>query len=144
MKKPDFTTQIAVNASPAEAMNRIARVDAWWAKNFKGSASKLHDRFTVDFGKTFVDFEVTVLVPGKKLVWTVTDCHLHWIEAKKEWLGNKICFELSPEGQNTRIVFTHLGLTPDAECFESCESGWTTHITQSLRDLINTGKGKPE
>jgi hypothetical protein len=29
------------------------------------------------------------------------------------------------------------------ECFDICSNAWTTYIQKSLRDLITTGKGKP-
>ena len=37
-------------------MEKISRVKLWWAKNFKGQASKLHDEFSVYFGDTVCKF----------------------------------------------------------------------------------------
>ena len=83
MTNKNFHRAITVNASAAAAMKKISQVNLWWAKNFKGSAEKLNDKFSVRFGETFVDFLISELVPNKKVVWKVTDCNLHWIKAKK-------------------------------------------------------------
>ena len=140
----DFHRVVMVKGSPEKAMAAINDVSGWWAKNVKGSSSALHDKFRVIFGKTWVDFEISEMIPAKKVVWTVLDCNLEWIEDKKEWKGNKVVFELAASGDSTRIDFTHIGLVPGAECYESCEVGWTKHLKKGLEQLVNTGKGEPE
>lgn len=140
----NFHRTMLVHVSAEEAMGKISQVNLWWARNFSGRAEKLNDRFTVRFGDTFVDFLITEYIPAKKVVWKVTDCNLHWIKAKKEWNGTEVVFEISAENAMSKISFTHVGLVPDVECYKDCETGWTGHITQSLADLINKGKGKPE
>jgi hypothetical protein len=112
MEKKNFHLTITVNASAEEAIKKINRVNSWWAKNFKGKAEKTGDAFTIRFGETFVDFEISELVPNKKVVWKVTDCNLHWINSKKEWNGTDVVFEISENGNTTQIDFTHIGLVP--------------------------------
>lgn len=143
-KKKDFHSAVTVNASATEVLKKISQVDLWWAKNFSGSAEKLNDQFTVRFGKTFVDFKISELVPGKKVVWKVLDCYLEWINDKKEWNGTEVVFELSSDKNKTKIDFTHVGLVPEVECYKDCEVGWTKHLTVGLAAFINEGKGKPE
>ena len=75
----DFNYRLTVKASAKEALKKIGQVDLWWAKKFKGKAHKLNYEFTVYFGDTFVDFRISEVIPGKKIVWLVTDCNLHWI-----------------------------------------------------------------
>ncbi len=144
MEKKDFHTTIIVNTSPEETIEKISRVNLWWAKNFRGSAEKLNDAFNVRFGETYVDFLISELVPNKKVVWKVIDCNLHWIKAKKEWVGTEVVFEVSSEKNGTKIDFTHIGLVPGVECYNDCEVGWKGHITGSLVNFINVGKGQPE
>ena len=144
MTKKNFHLSITVNASAEEAIKKINQVNKWWAKKVKGKSEKLNDKFTVDFGETFVDFQISELVPDKKVVWLVTDCNLHWIDNKKEWNGTQVVFEISPAKHKTQIDFTHIGLVPDAECYEDCKVGWTEHVTDSLVSFINEGKGKPQ
>ena len=144
MKNKNFHRTIIVNASPAEAMKKISQVNKWWAKKVKGKTEKLNDKFTVDFGKTYVDFHISELIPDKKVVWKVTDCNLDWINNKKEWNGNEVVFEISGKENVTQIDFTHIGLVPGVECYNDCEVGWNGHITNSLVKFINEGKGMPE
>ncbi len=140
----NFHRTITVKASSEEAMKKISQVNGWWAKNFSGSAEKLNDKFTVNFGETFADFEITELVPNKKVVWNVTDCNLHWIKAKKEWNNTEVVFEISSENNETKINFTHVGLVRGVECYDDCEVGWNGHFTKSLLKFINEGKGMPD
>jgi Activator of Hsp90 ATPase homolog 1-like protein len=144
MAKENFHLSITVNASAEEAIKKINQVNKWWAKKVRGNSENLNDEFTVDFSETFVDFRISALVPNKKVVWLVTDCNLHWIDNKKEWNGTKVVFELSSARDKTKIDFTHIGLVPDAECYDDCKVGWTEHITDSLVKFINEGKGKPQ
>jgi hypothetical protein len=144
MANKSFHTTIKVNASPEEAMKKINHVNKWWAKKVKGKTERLNDKFTVDFGTTWVDFQITELVPNKKVVWKVTDCNLEWIGNKKEWDGTTVVFEISENKPVTEIDFTHLGLTPSFECYEDCKAGWTEHVTESLVMFINEGKGMPQ
>jgi len=144
MENKNFHRAITVNASAEEALKKISQVNNWWAKKVKGKTEKLNDKFTVDFGETYVDFQISELVPNKKVVWKVTDCNLHWINNKKEWNGTEVVFELSEKKSGTQIDFTHIGLVPGVECYENCEVGWTEHITESLVKFINEGKGMPQ
>jgi len=144
LENKNFHKAIEVNASAPEAMKKISQVNLWWAKNFSGRAEKLNDKFTVRFGDTFVDFVISELVPNKKVVWKVSDCNLHWIEAKKEWNNTEVVFEISSENNKTTIDFTHLGLVPGVACYNDCDAGWTGHVTVSLVNFINEGKGQPE
>src|SRR5882724_8220145 len=115
MANKNFHKTIKINASPEEAMKKISQVNKWWAKKVKGKTEKLNDKFTADFGETFVDFQISELMPNKKVVWKVTDCNLHWIKAKKEWVGDEVVFEISKKKNSTQIDFTHIGLIPSAE-----------------------------
>jgi hypothetical protein len=140
----DFQKSFTVNANATETMHKIAQVNLWWAKNFKGKSTKFNDKFSVYFSDTWVNFKIAESVPGKKIVWLVTDCNLHWIENKKEWDGTEVVFELTEKEGRTKIDFSHRGLTPDCECYENCKPGWTHHLKNGLQKLINEGKGEPE
>ena len=145
--KQDFTYNFAVNASAKETMEAISQVNLWWAKKFKGEASKLNDEFSVYFGgpeDTFVNFKISEVIPGKKVVWLVTDCNLHWLSDKKEWNGTRVVWDINPLGNATEIVMTHIGLVPESECYDDCYAGWTGHIKGSLYKLLSEGAGQPE
>ena len=48
--------------------------------------------------------------------------------------------EIAAENNKTRLRFTHLGLDPNIECFDSCSNSWTQIIQKSLYSLVTTGK----
>ena len=142
-RSKDYNASIQANVSAKEAFERIARVKEWWAKNFKGKAEQLNDQFTVRFGETFVDFKITEAIPDKKIVWTVTDCNLHWIRAKKEWKNTQVVWEISAAKNGVQISMTHIGLRPEVECWDSCKPGWDEHVKGSLLNFMMKGKGMP-
>ena len=144
MKQQDFHCSIAAMVSPKEAFDSINQVSAWWAKNFEGSSQQSGDEFTVRFGPTFVQFKVAESLAGKKSVWEVIDCNLHWIEDKTEWTGTRIVWEVTPTADGgSKIDFTHVGLVPEAECYSTCEPGWNQHVKVSLLNLMTKKKGLP-
>jgi hypothetical protein len=78
------------------------------------------------------------------VIWQVTDCHLHWLKDKKEWKDMEIVWEVSTtENGLTRIDMTHVGLVPETECFNDCQTGWNDHIKNSLFRLLTEKKGTP-
>lgn len=144
MKNQDYNISITAKVTAEEAFKSINSVSKWWAKNFEGSAQKQDDIFTVRFGETFVTFKIAEVIAGKKIVWLVTDCNLHWLKDKKEWKGTKINWEVSTKNNSTQVSMTHIGLVPEIECYTACEKGWDQHIKQSLLKLMTEGTGYPE
>jgi len=139
----DYRSSIVANVTAEEAYEKIARINEWWAMNFEGSARNTDDTFTIHFGDTRVDFKITEAIPGKKSNLYVTDCWLPWLNDKTEWTGTEVVFELSQEGDSTKIDVTHVGLTPDIECYNGCKQGWDHFIKLSLLKFLNEGQGMP-
>ncbi len=83
------------------------------------------------------------VIPGKKVVWLITDSKLNFLKDKNEWTNTKISFDISEEGDKTQLRFTHIGLIPRIECYRDCSNAWSYYVN-SLRNLITTGKGKAE
>jgi hypothetical protein len=143
MKEENFTCEISANMPAINVQDNISRVNQWWAKVFEGSAKKVNDVFTVRFGQTFVTFKLTEFIAGKKTVWHVTDCYLPFQNDKTEWNNTDVVFEISQKNNSSHIKFTHAGLVPTVECYNTCVKGWTEHIKGSLNKLLNVGKGDP-
>ena len=145
MKKQDYMASILVKSSANNAFQSINDVAAWWTENIEGSCENLNDVLIIHFGQeSFVTMKIVESVPDKKIVWDVTDCYLQWFADKKEWKGTQIVFEISAEGDSTRIQLTHIGLTPQVECYDNCVKGWDQYFRDSLARLINEGKGLPQ
>ena len=144
MKQENYHCSITVDATPAEAMAHIKNVRGWWAKELEGSTEELNDQFKVIFGTTWVDLRVIENVPGRRLVWGVTDCYLPWLNDKKEWNGTHVVFDIRVTAEGcTRIDMIHIGLVPEAECFATCEKGWDQHIKGSLFQFLTQQEGMP-
>ena len=143
MDNRDFTTSIQVDQTPQEAFDAINNVRAWWPGEIEGNTKKLDDEFTYRYKKIHYSKQKLVeVIPAKKVVWLVTDSSLNFVENKSEWTGTKIIFEITEKDNKTQIRFTHLGLIPNYECFDSCSNAWTDIIRNGLRGLITTGKGQ--
>src|SRR5436190_9906177 len=144
MKEQDYTVSIIVNATPQEAFKSINSVTKCWTENLEGSSQKLDDEFSVRFGDVhFSKQKLIEVIRDKKVVWLVIDSKLNFIKDKQEWTGTKISFDISEKDNKTQIRFTHHGLVPIIECFDACSNAWADYITNSLRKLVNTGKGEP-
>lgn len=140
----DYSLTISVKASPQNTFDCINDVKGWWTENLTGKSAKLNDEFTVKFGDVHLSTQRLVeCVPGKKVVWLVTASKLNFIENTGEWTGTRISFEIINNNDKTELCFTHYGLNPNVECYEACSNAWGPYIQQSLKSLINTGKGNP-
>lgn len=144
MNNQNFTVSFLVDQTPQEAFQAINNVYGWWTENVLGSSEKLNDEFEVYFEDVHYSKQKLIeVVPGKRVVWRVTDSKLNFIKDKTEWTNTEISFDISKKGDKTEIRFTHIGLVPEVECYGACTSAWSGYITDSLRKLITTGKGKP-
>lgn len=142
MEEKDFHLSITAKVSMEEAFKSICKVAEWWGVTCSGNSQDLHGKFVVKMGgDSYFNFTVAELVPNKKVVWLVTDCHMPWYSDKEEWKNNKLIFDLSENNGVTELRFTHLGLTPEVECYKDCKPGWTHWITRSLHSYFTTGKG---
>ena len=140
----NYTTTITVGQTPEEAFAAINNVREWWTGDpgVEGSTDKLGDEFTYRYEDVhYSKQKIIELVPGKKVVWLVLDARLKFTQDKTEWKDTEITFEISKKGNQTEIRFTHVGLVPQFECFDSCSDAWGSYINGSLRKLITTGKG---
>jgi len=143
MDNQDFTTTILVDQSPKEVFNVINNVRKWWTgePGVEGSTDKLGDEFTYRYKDLhYSKQKVTELIPGKKVVWLVTDSKLNFIKDKQEWTGTKISFDITKKGDKTAVRFTHVGLVPDIECYGDCSNAWSSYIKSSLRNFIAKDK----
>lgn len=143
MTANDFTLSFIVQQTPQQVYEAINDVQAWWSKDFTGSSHQQGDEFEVRFfgDVHYSKHKVEAMLPGEKVVWTVTDSCLNFLQNKSEWTGTQMLFEIKKQGVQTKLVFTHVGLTPEIECYTACSSGWTKFLLHSLKNFIETGEG---
>ena len=144
MTSPDFNTTILVEQSPIAAFDAINNPRAWWSEEIEGNTDKLDAVFNYHFQDIHrCTMKIIECIPGKRVVWLVLDNYFNFIKDQREWKGNHIIFDITAKGDQTQIHFTHNGLVPAYECYDICFNAWTNYIQNSLRNLINTGIGKP-
>jgi hypothetical protein len=144
MNNQDFSTTFLVDQTPMEVFDAINNISGWWTENFDGNSQKLDDEYSVRFGDVHYSKQKLIeVIPGEKVVWLITDSKLTFVEHQTEWTGTKVSFEISKQGDKTRMHFTHHGLVPQVECFNGCSKGWEQYAQHSLHSFITTGKGMP-
>lgn len=137
-----YTTTILVDQTPEEVFSAINNVRGWWQGEIEGSTAKLNDEFTYKMGTVhYSKQKIEELIPGRKVVWRVTDSRLDFTQNKTEWTGTKIIFEIEATDNQTQVRFTHEGLVPRFECYGGCSGAWERLIRESLFSLVTTGKG---
>lgn len=146
MENKNFATTILVDQSPEEVFNAVSNVRGWWSglysEEIKGNTADLNDEFTfrAGGGKHYSKQKIVEAIPGKKVVWLVTESELSFLEKRDEWTGTKITFVISKDGNKTRLLFTHEGLVPEIECYDSCAPVWSQYVQEKLLPLITSAK----
>lgn len=144
MENNNFKTSITVDQSPAEVFAAINNVRGWWSDNIEGRTTDLNDEFIYQYKDVHqCKMRIVESVPAKKIVWLVLENQFNFTKEKNEWKGNRIVYDISQKDGKTQLDFTQIGLVPAYECFDVCSDAWGSYIGGSLKDLISTGKGKP-
>ena len=69
-------------------------------------------------------------------MWLVTESNLSFLTKTNEWNNTKICFEIEPVADKTKVTFRHEGLILQIECYGGCSSAWTQYL-EKLKDKMN-------
>jgi hypothetical protein len=139
-----LATTFSVDQSPEEVLDAINNVQGWWSEEIDGSSDKLGAEFKFHHKDPHRSTQkITEFVPGKKVVWHLSEARLNFVKDKTEWNGTEVVFEITRKDGKTELGFTHVGLVPAFECYGDCSGAWGFYINNSLCSLITTGKGQP-
>ena len=140
----NYTSTILVDKDISTAFNSIKNFRSWWSEEIEGNTGLVNETFFYHYKDVHLcKIKLLEMVDDKKLVYQVTENEFSFTKDKTEWINTKLIFDLSTEGNKTKIVFTHEGLTPLYECYAVCNDAWTSYIQGSLKNFIETGIGKP-
>jgi hypothetical protein len=64
------------------------------------------------------------------------------VEGADEWVGTTIAFDLTRQGDETVVLFTHAGWREPVEFMAHCSARWA-YFLFSLKSYQETGKGTP-
>lgn len=144
LSNKNFTTTIIVDKGISTAFNSIKNFRGWWSEEIEGNTEKVGETFFYHYKDVHLcKIKLIEKIADKKIIYLVIDNEFNFTEDKTEWINTKLIFDLSTEGNKTKIVFTHIGLVPEYECYNVCNDAWTSYIQGSLKNFIETGKGKP-
>jgi uncharacterized protein YndB with AHSA1/START domain len=145
MSVEDFSYEVTI-AAPVEAVYEALAsptgIPAWWttAAEVTTEVGGVHRlRWSeVDWTEIRVDW----LAPPHSVDWSCTAAHMTDFSEPDEWVGTSISFELSEVEGGTRLSLVHHGLAA-LPCIEMCERGWRFHLGESLKALVESGRGAP-
>jgi uncharacterized protein YndB with AHSA1/START domain len=139
----DIVHRVGIKAPVREvyaALSTIEGLAGWWTEATTGR-SRVGDviafRFSTETGEEIGGFDMDVLElrPDESVRWRVK-------EGPAEWVGTDIEFKLSRQDEHTIVMFGHRHWREEAEFTAHCSTKWATFLL-SLRDLAETGKGRP-
>ncbi len=123
-----------------DALSTIKGISHWWTEEVEGEekiGGKIKFRFRSETGeiKGEMIMEVKALNPDIEIRWSC-------IAGPDEWIGTDITFQLSQQGDQIIIIFGHRNWREAVEFTAHCSMKWAVFLL-SLRDYVETGKGKP-
>lgn len=120
-------------------------MSAWWTP-MSSKFLAVGDRAKTDFGgQSYWVFEAATLDAPDLIELDCCESHMvaDDLSDPTEWLGTRLRFEITEEGNETTIHFTHIGLTPSMECYDLCKGGWDHFILGSLEKYLTGNGGQP-
>lgn len=139
----NYSIAIETPKSSKEVFDFLLKIENWWSgvfqESIKGKSIKLNDEFTFSAGGGlhFSRQKLIELIPHKKIVWEVIESHLSFLENPGEWEKTKLRFEIAEiPGKQTKLLFTHEGLIPQIECYNSCTNAWSQYMNNLQSKLI--------
>ena len=138
----DIIHRIGIKAPEEKVYKGISTLDGlrhWWTENVQGEeqvGGKIEFTFRSKTGELKGQMSMKVEeLKAKSIRWKC-------IEGPEEWIGTEVTFELSQQDDQTIILFGHRKWKKPVEFMSHCSMKWATFLL-SLRDYIQTGKGKP-
>jgi len=141
MKKKNFAYSFKSSKTPEDIFQLLLNIEQWWfglyEETIKGKSHKLNDEFSFKAGGGvhYSKQKLIELTPNKRIVWLVTDSKLNFLSNPSEWINTKICFDISDEDDRTMVTFTHDGLIPQIECYDSCSAAWSSYL-ENLKNKL--------
>lgn len=118
-----------------DALTTVEGLAGWWTDDTKGTGDEVGGVVAFRFPQGGFDMEVVELRPPQRLTWRVVD-------GPEEWIGTTIDWQLRQDGDYTIVLFSHRGWAEPVEFMHHCSTKWATFLL-SLRDLVETGRGRP-
>ena|SRR5689334_15708659 len=140
---PSIIHRIGIKSSAKQVYNAISTIKGlagWWTESVEGDEKvegKITFRFFTKAGKEIgmMMMQVKELKPEQYVRWQCVD-------GPPEWIGTDITFDLSQQDDQIIIIFGHRNWKEEVEFMAHCSMKWAVFLL-SLREYVETGKGKP-
>lgn len=138
---PDILHRIGIKAPIEDAYNAFATragLAGWWTTKTTGE-STVGGELTFRFGAAGehgFTMKVLELYPPRRVSWQV-------VSGPEEWVGTKLHFDLTQDGDYSIVLFKHKGWPAPVEFMHHCSTKWAVFLL-SAKALVETGKGAPE
>ncbi|TCK18559.1 uncharacterized protein YndB with AHSA1/START domain [Thiogranum longum] len=135
---PNIIHRIGINCPPGKVFELLTTnegLSKWWTTDTSGAG---------DVGSV-IEFRFEGMGPDFEVIELQTDALVRWKHAGEmpgAWMGTEVSFQLSREGNQTWVLFLHSGWKEQSEFMGHCSTKWAVFLL-SLKDAIETGKGKP-
>ena len=139
----DIIHRIGIKSSVAKVYKALSTIDGlahWWTNDVEGD-EKIGGKIEFTFRSKTGDeigkmiMEVQKLNDQKEVQWRC-------IDGPAEWIGTDITFQLSQQDDQTIMIFGHRNWREAVEFTAHCSMKWAVFLL-SLREYVETGKGKP-
>jgi hypothetical protein len=136
-----YTYTFPTRKSPQEVFDLLLDVERWWSgiyeETITGKSEKLNDEFSFSAGGGihFSKQKLVELIPGKKIVWQITESNHLFLNNPKEWENTRLVFDILDKENETQVTFTHEGLEPQIECYDECSHAWTQYLNNLPKKL---------
>lgn len=113
-KAAKYIVEIEIEKSPNDVFNHVIDLSKWWPEEFEGEDIKINTEFVFRTGGThYSKNKVVEFVPNNKFAWVTTESIRK--TDNYDWTGTKFIFELTPQGDNTLLIFTYDGVVLENE-----------------------------
>jgi uncharacterized protein YndB with AHSA1/START domain len=123
-----------------KAITTLEGLSQWWTEEVQGD-DRIGGKIEFVFRSKTGELMGKMVMEVKQLN---AQGEVHWlcIDGPAEWVGTDITFNLTQQDNQTIILFGHRNWREAVEATYHCSMKWATFLL-SLRDYIETGKGKP-
>ena len=135
--------RIGIKAPAAQVYTALTTIDGlarWWTEETQGDGTvggKIGFTFRSPKGEFMGKFVMEVKERNDQ-----KDVRWRCLEGPPDWIGTDITFQLSEQDGQTIILFGHRNWRQEVEATYHCSMKWATFLL-SLREYVETGKGKP-
>ena len=139
----DIIHRIGIKSPAAHVYKALTTIEGlahWWTEETSGDA-KIGGKIEFIFRSTTGELKGKMVMEVQELN---VEKNVRWrcVEGPNEWIGTDITFQLSSQDGQTILLFGHRNWREAVEATYHCSMKWATFLL-SLREYVETGKGKP-